>query len=57
MWWRQLDSDMSTVSFRFVTTTILVSMFLAMAILEHFLRPLPTWPELRRPGASASASS
>lgn len=34
MWWRQLDSVVSAVSFG------LVSMFLAIAILEHFLRPL-----------------
>ncbi|AQK48524.1 hypothetical protein ZEAMMB73_Zm00001d029646 [Zea mays] len=34
MWWRQLDSIVSAVSFG------LMSMFLAIAILEHFLRPL-----------------
>ncbi|RLN33302.1 uncharacterized protein C2845_PM03G10020 [Panicum miliaceum] len=39
MRWRQLDSGVSAVSFGFVATAILVSMFLAMAILEHFLRP------------------
>ncbi|KAF0905975.1 hypothetical protein E2562_008996 [Oryza meyeriana var. granulata] len=38
MRWRQLDSGVSAVSFGFVATAILVSMFLAMAILEHFLR-------------------
>lgn len=42
MRWRQLDSGVSAVSFGFVATAILVSMFLAMAILEHFLRaPAP----------------
>ena len=40
MRWRQLDSGVSAVSFGFVATAIVVSMFLAMAILEHFLRPL-----------------
>lgn len=39
MRWRQLDSGVSAVSFGFMATAILVSMFLAMAILEHFLRP------------------
>jgi hypothetical protein len=39
MRWRQLDSGVSAVSFGFVATAILVSMFLAMAIIEHFLRP------------------
>lgn len=38
MRWQQLDSGVSAVSFGFVATAILVSMFLAMAILEHFLR-------------------
>ncbi|KAG8080095.1 hypothetical protein GUJ93_ZPchr0007g3770 [Zizania palustris] len=38
MRWRQLDSGVSAVSFGFVATAILVSMFLAMAILEHFFR-------------------
>ena len=40
MRWRQLDRGVSAVSFGFVATAILVSMFLAMAILEHFLCPL-----------------
>uniref|UniRef100_A0A804PBL5 Uncharacterized protein n=1 Tax=Zea mays TaxID=4577 RepID=A0A804PBL5_MAIZE len=39
MRWRQLDRGVSAVSFGFVATAILVSMFLAMAILEHFLHP------------------
>jgi hypothetical protein len=39
MRWRQLDSGVSAVSFGFVVTAILVSLFLAMAIIEHFLRP------------------
>ncbi|KAJ1291473.1 hypothetical protein BS78_02G317600 [Paspalum vaginatum] len=39
MRWRQIDSGVSAVSFGFVATAILVSMFLAMAIFEHFLRP------------------
>jgi hypothetical protein len=39
--WRNPDgsSSVSAVSFGFVATAILVSMFLFMALFEHFLRP------------------
>lgn len=39
--WRDPDgsSSVSAVSFGFVATAILVSMFLFMALFEHFLRP------------------
>ncbi|KAL5197732.1 hypothetical protein ABZP36_001244 [Zizania latifolia] len=50
MRWRQLDSGVSAVSFGFVATAILVSMFLAMAILEHFFRA-----PARGPGMVAAA--
>ncbi|KAF5745984.1 hypothetical protein HS088_TW06G00149 [Tripterygium wilfordii] len=37
--WRRFDDSMNAVSFGFVATAILVSMFLIMAIFERFLRP------------------
>ncbi|XP_072986446.1 uncharacterized protein [Typha latifolia] len=36
--WRQLDSSVNAVSFGFVATAILISLFLIMAIFERFLR-------------------
>jgi hypothetical protein len=58
MRWRQLDSGVSAVSFGFVATAILVSMFLAMAILEHFLRaPAHTLGHASPGGSADSASS
>lgn len=37
--WSQFDSSVNAVSFGFVATAILISMFLVMAIFERFLRP------------------
>ncbi|TXG55219.1 hypothetical protein EZV62_020475 [Acer yangbiense] len=37
--WRNFDNSMNAVSFGFVATAILISMFLIMAIFERFLRP------------------
>lgn len=37
--WTQFDSSVNAVSFGFVATAILISMFLVMAIFERFLRP------------------
>jgi hypothetical protein len=37
--WRHFDNSMNAVSFGFVTTAILISMFLVIAIFERFLRP------------------
>ncbi|KAI0497757.1 hypothetical protein KFK09_020992 [Dendrobium nobile] len=37
--WRHFDSSVNAVSFGFVATAILISMFLIMAIFERFLRP------------------
>ncbi|KAJ7968493.1 CTTNBP 2 amino-terminal-like protein [Quillaja saponaria] len=37
--WRNFDSSVDAVSFGFVATAILISMFLVMAIFERFLRP------------------
>ncbi|XP_008800144.2 uncharacterized protein LOC103714614 [Phoenix dactylifera] len=39
--WRHFDSSVNAVSFGFVATAILISMFVVMAILERFLRPRP----------------
>ncbi|KAL1562426.1 hypothetical protein AAHA92_05005 [Salvia divinorum] len=38
-YWRSFDNSVSAVSFGFVATAILISMFLVMAIFERFLRP------------------
>ncbi|CAN1844255.1 hypothetical protein LINPERHAP1_LOCUS37371 [Linum perenne] len=37
--WRHFDNSVDAVSFGFVATAILISMFLVMAIFERFLRP------------------
>ncbi|KVH96586.1 uncharacterized protein LOC112523450 [Cynara cardunculus var. scolymus] len=37
--WRNFDNSVSAVSFGLVATAILISMFLAMALFERFLRP------------------
>lgn len=42
--WGQFDSSVNAVSFGFVATAILISLFLVMAIFERFLRP--TSPEI-----------
>jgi len=39
--WTNFDSSVNAVSFGFVATAILISMFLVMAIFERFLRPTP----------------
>lgn len=36
--WRHFDNSVNAVSFGFVATAILISMFLVMAICERFLR-------------------
>ncbi|MED6182407.1 hypothetical protein PIB30_028271 [Stylosanthes scabra] len=38
-YWSNFDSSVNAVSFGFVATAILISMFLLMAIFERFLRP------------------
>ncbi|KAF3443864.1 hypothetical protein FNV43_RR13554 [Rhamnella rubrinervis] len=43
-YWRHVDSSMNAVSFGFVATAILISMFLIMAIVEKFLRPRSSSP-------------
>uniref|UniRef100_A0A5B7AXL8 Uncharacterized protein n=1 Tax=Davidia involucrata TaxID=16924 RepID=A0A5B7AXL8_DAVIN len=37
--WRHFDNSVNAISFGFVATAILISMFLVMAIFERFLRP------------------
>lgn len=37
--WKNFDNSVNAVSFGFVATAILISMFLVMAIFERFLRP------------------
>lgn len=37
--WRRFDNSVNAVSFGFVATAILISMFLVMAIFERFLKP------------------
>lgn len=37
--WRHFDSSVNALSFGFVATAVLISMFLVMAILEKLLRP------------------
>ncbi|KAK8664764.1 hypothetical protein V6N13_084540 [Hibiscus sabdariffa] len=37
--WRNFDNSVNAVSFGFVATAILISMFIVMAIFERFLRP------------------
>ncbi|KAL7000337.1 hypothetical protein U1Q18_001485, partial [Sarracenia purpurea var. burkii] len=40
--WSHFDNSVNAVSFGFVATAILISMFLVMAVLERFLRPRST---------------
>ena len=37
--WKNFGSSMNAISFGFVATAILISMFLVMAIFEHLFRP------------------
>jgi len=39
--WKSLGTSMSAISFGFVATAILISMFLIMAIFEHLFKPTP----------------
>ncbi|KAL1562695.1 hypothetical protein AAHA92_05248 [Salvia divinorum] len=47
--WTHFDDSVNAVSFGFVATAILISMFLVMAIFEKFLRT--TSPDLSLPAA------
>lgn len=39
--WKNFGTSMSAISFGFVATAILISMFLIMAIFEHLFKPSP----------------
>ncbi|OVA05603.1 hypothetical protein BVC80_8667g2 [Macleaya cordata] len=41
--WRNFGSSLNAISFGFVATAILVSMFIIMAIFEHLIRPRPAF--------------
>ncbi|XP_058214969.1 uncharacterized protein LOC131326263 [Rhododendron vialii] len=41
--WKNFGSSMNAISFGFVATAVLVSMFLIMAIFEHLFRPNPSF--------------
>lgn len=38
--WKSLGASINAISFGFVATAILISMFLIMAIFEHLFRPI-----------------
>lgn len=41
--WKSFGTSMNAISFGFVATAILISMFLIMAIFEHIFRPTPSF--------------
>ncbi|MCL7023438.1 hypothetical protein MKW94_021956 [Papaver nudicaule] len=41
--WKGFGTSVDAISFGFVATAILVSMFIIMAIFEHLIRPKPTF--------------
>lgn len=41
--WKNFGSSMNAISFGFVATAVLISMFLIMAIFEHLFRPNPSF--------------
>ncbi|KAL3820518.1 hypothetical protein ACJIZ3_006423 [Penstemon smallii] len=49
--WTHFDNSVSAVSFGFVATAILISMFLVMAIFEKFLRTTTSPPQISTPAA------
>ncbi|KAL5789470.1 hypothetical protein ACOSQ2_004358 [Xanthoceras sorbifolium] len=54
--WKNFGTSMNAISFGFVATAILISMFLIMAIFEHLFRPGPSFssPETMASGSSES---
>ncbi|OWM84874.1 uncharacterized protein LOC116202917 [Punica granatum] len=42
--WKSFGASINAISFGFVATAILISMFLIMAIFEHLFRPVPSIP-------------
>lgn len=58
--WTHFDNSVNAVSFGFVATAILISMFLVMAIFEKFLRttsPALSPPDARRRHADVEAQT
>ncbi|XP_023531017.1 uncharacterized protein LOC111793399 [Cucurbita pepo subsp. pepo] len=53
-YWSRFDDSVNAVSFGFVATAILISMFLVMAIFERFLRPR-TAADIGRPPSDLEA--
>ena len=53
--WRHFDNSVNAVSFGFVATAILISMFLVMAIFERFLRPRSNLPTTTNNGSDLEA--
>ncbi|XP_058090158.1 uncharacterized protein LOC131236758 [Magnolia sinica] len=54
--WKSFGTSMNAISFGFVATAILISMFLIMAIFEHLLRPRASFLSPRN-GAEGSLES
>ena len=54
--WRHFDNSVNAVSFGFVATAILISMFLVMAIFERFLRPRSLSSSAGANGSSSSSN-
>ncbi|KAG2704434.1 hypothetical protein I3843_05G004100 [Carya illinoinensis] len=54
--WKSFGTSMNAISFGFVATAILISMFLIMAIFEHLFRPGPSFssPESMANGSPES---
>ncbi|XAR68035.1 hypothetical protein NMG60_11003026 [Bertholletia excelsa] len=48
--WRRFDDSVNAISFGFVATAVLISMFLVMAVFERFLRPRSSAAGGRRSG-------
>lgn len=42
--WKNFGSSMNAISFGFVATAVLISMFLIMAIFEHLFKPNDSFP-------------
>ena len=54
--WKSFGTSMNAISFGFVATAILISMFLIMALFEHLFRPNPAFssPDQDTDGALGS---
>ncbi|KAL7237977.1 hypothetical protein ACSBR2_004139 [Camellia fascicularis] len=52
--WQNFGTSMNAISFGFVATAILISMFLIMAIFEHLFRPSNPFSSPHQDGTSGS---